>query len=398
MFNMTPEMRDFLLHMGGGLLMGGRNNAEALGRGLLMGAQGRNEGMVLRDRQKSNEQDRQRQQMQMDEMARAQAEQEKIRGIFSQNYMPGNLAPNDDMGNPMPPAPQGMNMQGLLGGLEGAGPQGFAMAQSMRPRPEAPLVLSKGARAFRGGQEIASNPEAPSSPFGKINPADYTPESFRKFAASGDYSALVPYRKPDKPESGPRPQLYDGPEGPVWVTPPQAGQAPGTLPVTDPQGNPISAKKRNTPLTEAQSRGTLFLGQMREAEEAIGGLKFKPNTLTAQAQLAAALKAKEEPGAMKGTLMNWGAGQEAQQYAQAAEQWAEAFLRIKTGAASTRDEVLRNVRTFFPQPGDTAATIKQKDGARAAANKQMEIIAGQGVGQLDAQKGGGKVINWDDLP
>jgi hypothetical protein len=151
MFNMTPEMRDFLLHMGGGLLMGGRNNAEAVGRGLLMGAQGRNEGMVLRSRDADAKQNRAAQQMQMDEQARQRQEQQGIRDVYSRNTMPGNLAPQDDEGNAMPAAPQGFNMQGLQQGLMGAGPAGFreaAAIQGMMPKPQPLMNVPAGGSIF----------------------------------------------------------------------------------------------------------------------------------------------------------------------------------------------------------------------------------------------------------
>lgn len=266
----------------------------------------------------------------------------------------------------------------------------------------------------------------PRDPLAKIDPKDYTPESFRAFVQSGyqNPGVLEPYRKPQGPQVGqtrevktggkihtyewtgkewkkiadapmwkpdgdkaPKPQLYDGPNGPVWITPPGAGGG-GAVPVTGPDGQPIPAKKREQALTETQSRGTLFLGQMRAAEEAIKALegKIDPASLAGQANIAMANKGSTSSF---GAPLNMLASKEAQQYNQAQEQWSEAFLRIKTGAASTKDEVIRNIRTFFPQPGDSAEVVAQKNHARAVATKQMEILANpQGVAQLDAQAGG----------
>jgi hypothetical protein len=392
LMNLNEEQRYGLLMAAAQMLQPGPGGTGgAVGRGLERGLMGYQGAMGLKDRRAEEAQQREARGLMMQQQKQQMAEQQGIRDVYSRNTMPGNLAPNDDEGNPMPQAPQGLNLQGLRDGLMAAGPAGFAHANAagLMPRPKAPLVLAKGARAFgENGQEIAANPEAekPESRYAKINPADFTPGSFREFAATGDYSKLVPYRKPDTPDKPAKPQLYDSAGGPLWVTP------EGSAPVVGPDGKPLQGKKRDQPLTESQARGTLFLGQMREAQEAIDKLKFKPETLTAQAQLASALKAKEA-GTIAGGVMNAAAGQDAQQYAQAAEQWAESFLRIKTGAASTRDEVLRNVRTFFPQPGDTAAVIKQKNEARKVANKQMEILAGHGTQQLNAQ-GGGASGGW----
>jgi hypothetical protein len=164
MFNMTPEMRDFLLHMGGGLLMGGKNNAEALGRGLLMGAQGRNEGMVLRDRQKSNEQDRQRQQMQMDQFRQQQSNQQGLLGAartaFAQPNV--NLVSGDDEGNAMPQVPGGGGLPEFmrLGAPYMSAEQIVSMNQKQQPdyMPVAPgaSVIDK-----RTGKPVFQAPEKP---------------------------------------------------------------------------------------------------------------------------------------------------------------------------------------------------------------------------------------------
>lgn len=338
--------------------------------------------------------------MEMDQMRRQMAEQEALRGAAGQAFRP----PVEPQG----PMPDGGNMPMIPGG--GGMPDFAQRAMAINP-----MV----------GMQYLPKPEA--SPLAKIDPKDYTPESFQAYVASGmkNPGALVPYRKPQgpevgqtrevktggkvftyewngkewkkiadapmwKPESGesaPRPQLYDGPNGPVWITPPGRGGSSATAPVLGPDNQPIPAKKREQALTESQSRGTLFLGQMRAAEEAIKRLegKIDPTSLSGQAGIAMAHKGTTSSF---GAPLNMLAPKAAQQYNQAQEQWSEAFLRIKTGAASTKEEVIRNIRTFFPQPGDSAEVVAQKNQARATANKQMEILANQGVQQLDAQSGG----------
>ena len=74
----------------------------------------------------------------------------------------------------------------------------------------------------------------------------------------------------------------------------------------------------------------------------------------------------------------------AQQYKQAQDQWSEAYLRFKTGAAATEPEVLRNNRTFFPVFGDKPDQIAQKALAREQAERDIGIAAGRGAG-LGAQ-------------
>jgi hypothetical protein len=64
-----------------------------------------------------------------------------------------------------------------------------------------------------------------------------------------------------------------------------------------------------------------------------------------------------------------------QQYNQAQRQWAESYLRIKTGAAATAQEVINNIKTFFPQPGDDAATVEQKRQMRQQAEADVSFAA-----------------------
>jgi hypothetical protein len=66
-----------------------------------------------------------------------------------------------------------------------------------------------------------------------------------------------------------------------------------------------------------------------------------------------------------------------QQYKQAADQWSESYLRVKTGAAATPAEVELNNRTFFPAIGDNADTVKLKERMRKKAEQDLGIMAGR---------------------
>lgn len=57
---------------------------------------------------------------------------------------------------------------------------------------------------------------------------------------------------------------------------------------------------------------------------------------------------------------------EHQQYRQATEQWIRAFLRKESGAVIGPDEFKRDFIVYFPQPGNDAKTIAQKEAARHA--------------------------------
>jgi hypothetical protein len=152
----------------------------------------------------------------------------------------------------------------------------------------------------------------------------------------------------------------DAQGNPVFFQPSREGGAPAII-----QG--VAPPKKDAALTEAQAKAATFRSQMRQAELELARLPqaFDPTKLSAQVetQLAAG-------------PTNLIVGEAAQRARQAQEQWAESALRFKTGAAATRDEVLMNVRTFFPQPGDTPAVIEQKARARKSLERDLEFAAG----------------------
>ena len=154
------------------------------------------------------------------------------------------------------------------------------------------------------------------------------------------------------------------------------------------------------PLTESQAKATAFQSQMIGAENNLKQLEFKGFN-PASMQTQAALK-------LAGGTLNAMVAPEVQQYKQAQEQWAEAYLRFKTGAAATEGEVQRNIKTFFPQFGDKPSQIAQKADARRQAEQDIGFAAGMGAGrgaqpinpQANApqtQQAPTKVVNFNDL-
>lgn len=123
-------------------------------------------------------------------------------------------------------------------------------------------------------------------------------------------------------------------------------------------------------LTEGQAKATTYASQMQAASNQIQQIEsggFSPTGLKEQMQIGLA-----------GGITNIAAPAKAQQYKQAQEQWAESFLRAKTGAAATREEVEMNRKTFFPQPGDSPEVVRQKTLARTQAERDVLNMAGAG--------------------
>ena len=67
---------------------------------------------------------------------------------------------------------------------------------------------------------------------------------------------------------------------------------------------------------------------------------------------------------------------EQQQYRQAQENWVRANLRKESGAAIGAEEMDKEIATYFPMPGNDAATIQQKKVARQVTMDSMRKAAG----------------------
>ena len=116
-----------------------------------------------------------------------------------------------------------------------------------------------------------------------------------------------------------------------------------------------------------ERKASLFQQQMQSASNVIGSLG--PVDMTNKTNQLAFKSA--------GGMGNIAVDPKIQQYKQAADQWSEAFLRVKTGAAATPSEVELNNKTYFPVFGDDAATVKQKERMRKQAEQDMGIVAGR---------------------
>jgi hypothetical protein len=141
-----------------------------------------------------------------------------------------------------------------------------------------------------------------------------------------------------------------------------------TTPIIGASGQQITGGGK--PLTESQGKASAFQSQMVSANNAVNTLEsqgFDPTSFRNQTAVKLA-----------GGATNIAIPVAAQQYKQAQDQWSEAYLRFKTGAAATEPEVVRNNRTFFPVFGDKPDQIAQKAAAREQAERDIGIAAGRG--------------------
>jgi hypothetical protein len=209
------------------------------------------------------------------------------------------------------------------------------------------------------------------SPFGKINTSDYTPKSLALFQKSGNYADLQP-----KADTIKATQNYEAAQQDVngnWIFVPKV---PG-LPIKDISGNivtnPQIKPKAEKAATESQAKASTFYSQMTSASDELKRLQqegFDPSSTVSQTAINLA-----------GTPLRVLAGPQAQRARQIQEQWTESFLRIKTGAAATKDEIRKNTETFFPRLGETdPSIIAQKERARAQAEQDVLRMTKEGGG------------------
>jgi hypothetical protein len=162
-------------------------------------------------------------------------------------------------------------------------------------------------------------------------------------------------------------------------------------------------------LNEQQSQAVGFGTRAKEASEILKGLEGKGvlNTGLTRSGIASTIGVtpligdKLEQNAM--TALNWTASPDQQATLQARKNFATAVLRKESGASISPTEFADVDRIYFPQPGDSASTISQKQRARDLAINSLAVQAGPGARFIQEFKpqtefGAKKVVNFNDLP
>jgi type II secretory pathway pseudopilin PulG len=392
-FDMNDPKTAGLLNLGLGILMGNTGRPGDLGQGLLGGMQNYQNMMAQQQRQKMLDQQQQMQQEQFDmqktEYQRKLDAETKQKDALSrllsgqQGYITQQDTPvSRDVYAPIPAAvgaqaPNfGMaketvtenvkapvfNNAGYMQDLIDAGYGGKLIEQQFAKKD--PIKLGKGESLYDPSTyqplvQAAQSEDLPSA----VQEYQFAVKqgyrgSFRDWvtekARSGASNTTVSY---GAPVAG-----VDANGNPVFFQPDKSGGAPAIVPGVRPKPDQPKAP------TEIQAKAGTFHSQMVSASNELGTLAregFDPSKVRAQVETSVA-----------GGITNPVAGEKAQRARQAQEQWSEAFLRVKTGAAATQGEVDRNIRTFFPQIGDTPEVIAQKARMRKQAEADVASMAG----------------------
>ncbi len=152
----------------------------------------------------------------------------------------------------------------------------------------------------------------------------------------------------------------------IMYVPKTPGFAP--IPVTDASGKPLMGAGGKPSNEESNAAG--FAQRMERVDQILGtlGSSSAPGALSAVAGSIPILGQVAQRGVQSPVQ---------QQYQQAAQDWIRAKLRKESGAAIGAEEMEQEYRTYFPQVGDTAEVLAQKEQARAVATNAMRKAAGR---------------------
>lgn len=175
----------------------------------------------------------------------------------------------------------------------------------------------------------------------------------------------------------------DAQGNPVFFQPSKGGGAPSVIPGVRPP-------ESNKPMTVEEANAAGYADRMQSAEE-----QLKKLGSNAQQKNVAATAASVVPlvgSTAERVLMS----PEQQQARQLQEDWVRSKLRKESGAVIADEEMEREIRTYFPQIGDSPQVMKQKEDARRIATNALVRAAGSKYKRYDApeRQGQGSKGDW----
>lgn len=133
-------------------------------------------------------------------------------------------------------------------------------------------------------------------------------------------------------------------------------------------------------LNEGQANAVAFGARATDAQNTLRQLEAGGTTNTNPINRAASLL--PVVGGVAGAATNWLNNDQQQSYQQAKQNFISAVLRKESGAAIAESEFANEDKKYFPQPGDSAATIEQKARARDIAIEGLKAQAGPGASMI----------------
>lgn len=194
--------------------------------------------------------------------------------------------------------------------------------------------------------------------------------------------AMVPRRAPEGfPAPDFRPQA-PGASGVPGASLPQQQGSPGAGNPPATQGAGPGSQGSPAPGAPQIIPGTERPGATTDTERVAAG--YAARMLASEQLLAQAQARGFRPGNLPDAIAsripgigNYLTSEQGQLYRQAQEDWVRAKLRRESGAVIGEEEMAQEIRTYFPQPGDTPAMIAQKTQARELAAQAMVQSSGR---------------------
>lgn len=137
------------------------------------------------------------------------------------------------------------------------------------------------------------------------------------------------------------------------------------------QPAPAPASAKDKPLTEFQGKAVLYGTRAAQSDKILKTLEDKISLPGLEAG-----RALGRPG-------NYLLSSEQQRVDQAQRDFVNAVLRQESGAVISDAEFANAQKQYFPQPGDTPATLTQKRKNREIAIKGFSTMAGPGASSVD---------------
>jgi len=141
-------------------------------------------------------------------------------------------------------------------------------------------------------------------------------------------------------------------------------------------------KGKEKTLTESQSNATAFGVRAKEADMILKGLEGQG--YRTGGVFKGAVEGVPWIGGGLGKAFNWTASDQQQATTQARKNFVTAILRKESGASISSSEFENEEKKYFPQVGDSDATVLQKQKARETAVKALELQAGPGAKDIRA--------------
>lgn len=163
----------------------------------------------------------------------------------------------------------------------------------------------------------------------------------------------------------------------------EVNPAGGLMPIKGGPADP--SQKQQQPASETELTAAGYASRMNRADKIISQL---PDT--AVPNFAQTVANNRFP-----ISAPYLSGEDRQKFRQAQEDWVRAKLRKESGAVIADEEMAREIRVYFPQPGDSEGVKAQKADARRQANESMLTAAGKARSQVTGGSSGWSIKKVD---